>query len=60
MACAEDARAQLICLALLLSRHLDTRLLHAQTDAANLLFLDHPVGTGWSYVEKHGEFGEGR
>lgn len=32
---------------------------HTWVRAANLLFIDNPVGTGWSYVDKHGEFGEG-
>lgn len=30
---------------------------HTWTRAANLLFIDNPVGTGWSYVDKHGSFG---
>lgn len=31
---------------------------HAWTEAANILFIDNPVGTGWSYVSNHGSFGE--
>ena len=31
---------------------------HTWANEANLLFIDNPVGTGWSYVEKHGKFGK--
>ena len=41
-----------------LSPHRIACLTRVQASAANLLFLDNPVGTGWSYVEKHGDFGE--
>lgn len=30
---------------------------HTWANEANLLFIDSPVGTGWSYVDKHGGFG---
>lgn len=30
---------------------------HSWAEAANLLFIDNPVGTGWSHVDKHGSFG---
>mmetsp|Transcript_14419 Transcript_14419/g.43620 ORF Transcript_14419/g.43620 Transcript_14419/m.43620 type:complete len:483 (-) Transcript_14419:261-1709(-) len=29
---------------------------HSWAEAANLLFIDNPVGTGWSHVDKHGSF----
>lgn len=30
---------------------------HSWAQAANLLFIDNPVGTGWSHVDEHGTFG---
>ena len=30
---------------------------HSWAEAANLLFIDSPVGSGWSHVDKHGSFG---